>query len=71
MARNQHHIPTGKYLLVIVDEFSRYPIVEVKRSTSMETVIPVVDKVFSLFSFPEVVKTDNGPPSTDTFGSHF
>ncbi|KAI0224539.1 hypothetical protein LSAT2_024457 [Lamellibrachia satsuma] len=68
MVRNQHQIPTGEYLLVIVDEYSRYPIVEVMRSTSMETVIPVVDK-FSLFSFPEVVKTDNGPPSTDTFGT--
>ena len=55
-------LPTGEYLLVIVDEFSRYPIVEVVRSTSAETVIPVVDKVFSLFSFPEVVKTDSGPP---------
>ena len=27
-------LPTGEYLLVIVDEFSRYPIVEVLRSTS-------------------------------------
>ena len=53
---------TGEYLLVVVDEFSRYPIVEVVRSTSVETVIPVMDKVFSLFSFPEVVKTDNGLP---------
>ena len=55
-------LPTGEYLPVIVDKFSQYSIVKVVRSTSAETVIPVVDKVFSLFSFPEVVKTDNGPP---------
>ena len=25
--------------------------------------IPIVDKVFSLFGFPEVIKSENGPPS--------
>ena len=55
-------LPTGEYLLVMVDEFSRFPVVEVVRSTSAETVIPVVDGVFSLLGYPEVVKSDNGPP---------
>ena len=30
-------LPTGEYLLVIVDEFSRYPVVEVVRSTGADT----------------------------------
>lgn len=55
-------LPSGEYLLVIVDDYTRYPIVEVIRSTSANTVIPVVDKVFSMFGIPRVVKTDNGPP---------
>ena len=55
-------LPTGEYLLVIIDEYSRYPIVEIIRSTSANTVIPVFDKVFSMFGLPRVVKTDNGPP---------
>ena len=55
-------LPTGEYLLVIVDEYSRYPVVEVVNSTSAKTVIPVVDKVFSMFGVPISVKTDNGPP---------
>ena len=55
-------LPTGEYLLVIIDEFSRFPVVEVVRSTSAETVIPVVDNVFSLLGYPEIVKSDNGPP---------
>ena len=55
-------LPTGEYLLVIIDEYSRYPVVEIIRSTSANTVIPVFDKVFSMFGIPRVVKTDNGPP---------
>ena len=56
-------LPTGEYLLVIMDEeFSRFPVVEVVRSTSAETVIPVVENVFSLLGYPEIVKSDNGPP---------
>ena len=55
-------LPSDKYLLVMVDEFSRYPVVELVRSTATETVIPIIDKVFSLFRYPEVVKSDNGPP---------
>ncbi|KAK2148216.1 hypothetical protein NP493_11g11006 [Ridgeia piscesae] len=51
-------LPLEEYLLVIVDELSRYLMVKVVRSTFAETVIPVFDKVFSLFSFSEVVKTD-------------
>ena len=50
------------YLLVITDEFSRVPVVEVVRSTSAETVIQVVDNVFSLLGYPEIVKSYNGPP---------
>ena len=55
-------LPTGEYLMVMVDAFSRFPVVEVVRSTSAETVIPVVDDVFSLLGYPDVVKSDNGPP---------
>ena len=55
-------LPSGQYLLVMIDEYSRFPVVEVVRSNSAETVIPVVDKVFSTYGYPELVKSDNGPP---------
>lgn len=58
--------PSGHYCLVIIDEYSRFPVVEIIKSTSAKTVIPVLDKVFSTFGIPEVIKTDNGPP----FQSH-
>ena len=55
-------LPSGQYLMVITDEYSRFPIVEVVRSTAAEQVIQVVDKVFCTYGYPDIVKTDNGPP---------
>ncbi|XP_053388040.1 uncharacterized protein K02A2.6-like [Mercenaria mercenaria] len=54
--------PNGKYLLVLIDEYSRFPIVEIINSTSSKTVIPVLDKIFSEFRICQVLKSDNGPP---------
>ena len=51
-----------EYLLVITDDYSRYPVVELVRSTSASTVIPQLDKTFSTFGIPEIVRSDNGPP---------
>ena len=59
-------LPTGEYLLVITDEYSRYPVVEIVRSTSAESTIAVMEKTFAAYGYPEVVKSDNGPP----FSSH-
>lgn len=55
-------IPTGEYLLVLIDEFSRYPVVHVTRSTSADTIMPLLDQTFAIFGYPETIKTDNGPP---------
>ena len=54
-------MPSGESLLVITDEYSRYPVCEIVRDTSVKSIIPIVDKVFATFSYPEVLKTDNGP----------
>ena len=55
-------LPTGEYLLIIIDEYLRYPVVVIVRSTSANTVIPVFEKVMSMFRIPEVRKSDNRPP---------
>ena len=55
-------LSSGEYLLVITDDYSRYPVVEIVRSTSAKAVIPKLDKVFAEFGIPEVVRSDNGPP---------
>jgi hypothetical protein len=55
-------LPNSECLLIITDDYSRYPVVETVKSTSANKVIPRIDKVFSEFGIPDVVKTDNGPP---------
>jgi len=50
------------YLLVAIDEYSRFPEVEITTSTSANYTIPKLDKIFSINGIPEVVKSDNGPP---------
>lgn len=54
--------PSGDYLLVVIDEYSRFPEVEILKSTAATTVIPKLDRIFSYYGIPHVVKTDNGPP---------
>ena len=55
-------LPSGEYLLVIIDDYSRFPVDELVRSTSANTVIPVLDKVLSTFGTPDILKSDNGAP---------
>ena len=55
-------LPSGNYLFVMVDEYSRYPIVEIVKSVSAKSTIPILDKVISTFGLPRIVKSDNGSP---------
>ena len=54
--------PSGEYLLVVIDEYNRFPEVDAISSTSAKIVIPHLDMIFSRHGIPDVVKTDNGPP---------
>ena len=67
--------PNGDYLLVVTDDFSRYPEVEILRSTSAKAVIPHLDSIFARQGIPNVVRTDNGPPFNSEdfqkFATHF
>ena len=51
---------------MIIDEYSRYPVVEFTTSTSAKYVLPIIDKVFATLGFPQKVKTDGGPPFNGT-----
>ena len=55
-------LATGEYLLVVQCLYSRYPAVEIVRSTSADTCIPALDKVLSQFGIPTQITSDNGPP---------
>ena len=68
-------LPSGEYLLVMVDGYSRYPYVEIVHSTSINSAFPAFDKAFSMLGIPEILKTDNGPPFNGNkftdFAKHF
>lgn len=55
-------LKSGKYIIVIMDEYSRFPITQQVPSTRATAVIPVIDEAFAAWGIPTVVKTDNGPP---------
>ena len=55
-------LPSGEYLLVVIDRYSRFPEVEIVKSTKASVVIPKLDRIFSVHGIPHILKTDNGPP---------
>lgn len=54
--------PNGDYILVIIDEHSRFPIAELVKTTSATNAINVMERIFSMFGLPQSIKSDNGPP---------
>ena len=53
----------GKYYFhVLIDNYSRWPEVEIVKSTSFEKLQPVLDRCFSLHGIPESITHDRGPP---------
>ena len=49
---------------MLSDEPSLYPVTWIVCSLAAVTMIPVVDEPLSLFGIPDLLKSDNGPPST-------
>ena len=56
--------PTGEYLFVVIDAYSRFPEVDIVHSTSASTIIPKLDRMFATHGIPSVACSDNGPPFT-------
>jgi transposase InsO family protein len=54
-------LPTGDYLLVVIDRYSRFPEVKVVRSTKASSVIPKLDRIFAVHGISRIIKSDNGP----------
>ena len=50
------------YLHIIIDQYSKFPEVDVVTSTKFEVLRPVLDRVFCTHGIPETLSTDNGPP---------
>nr|XP_006823380.1 PREDICTED: uncharacterized protein LOC100371535 [Saccoglossus kowalevskii] len=54
-------LPSGQYLVFVMDEYSRFPEIEITNSTSSSAVIPKLDRIFTSFGYPSNLKS-NGPP---------
>ena len=52
----------GKHLLVLVDDFSRYPVVKTIHSTAAQYVIPHLNEIFAMLGIPKRIRSDGGPP---------
>ena len=50
------------YFMVVIDDYSRFPIVETLTSLSAKAVLPRLERIFSMFGIPSVCRTDSGPP---------
>ena len=53
-------IPTGEYLVVLVDYFSRWVEVDVVHSTNSDRIIKCLDSHFARYGVPKTLHTDNG-----------
>ena len=56
-------LPGGKYLLVIVNRYSRYPVVELLPNISTKIATPKLRRVFSDHGITKIIVSDNGPRS--------
>jgi len=54
--------PSGDYIMVVIDEFSPFPEVELLTSTSAKAVIPKLDAIFARQGVSDILKSGNGPP---------
>jgi transposase InsO family protein len=46
----------------MIDQYSKYPEVDVLKSTTFTKLQPVLDRIFATHGIPETLTTDNGPP---------
>ena len=56
--------PIGEkfYLHVVIDQYSKYPEVDLVTSTAFKKLKPVLNRIFATHGIPEEMTSDNGPP---------
>ena len=55
-------LANSKYLLVAVDQYSRYPVAEIVSSTSANCTISALEKIFSEHGLPQRIISDKRAP---------
>lgn len=54
-------LPSGHYLLVVVDYYSRYKEVDIMKNTNTAETLKRLTRIFARFGIPISVRADNGP----------
>ena len=55
-------LPSGDYIMVVIDDYTRYPVIEILTSITANAIVPRLDRIFAMFGIPSICRTDNGPP---------
>ena len=55
-------LPNGYYLIVLIDQLSKFPIVEAIHNTSADLLIDFLQRTIATFGIPHTIISDNGPP---------
>ena len=55
-------IGASYYLHIVIDQFSKYPEVDIVKSTKFSKLEPCLDRIFATHGIPEELTTDNGSP---------
>ena len=58
----------GKHFLIVVDRYSSFPLYKEIRGERTDIVTKQMTKWFSVFGFPEIMRSDKGPCFRDEFG---
>ena len=62
---------SGHYFMVIIDDYSRFPVVEKLSNLTAKTVIARLEKFMGIWGIPTTCRTDNGPPWNSDAMSEF
>ena len=54
--------PTGETLFVVIDSYSKFPEVEIMKSTTASAVTNRLDRIFAVHGIPFEIYSNNGPP---------
>jgi hypothetical protein len=58
--------PTGEYVVVLIDYYSRWPELLVTESVTSRTIIKWLQGLFACHGLPDIIKSDNGPQFTSS-----
>lgn len=57
-------LPDGRHLMMVINEYSKYQVVEVLPNPLVGKVLPKLEKLMETYGLLQELETDNGQPFT-------